>query len=202
MSEYFKNMPALYYRFDTGTNHAGKKIDIIHQKLVTDISLRHRLKQSIKSAIYTKQLYNIPEGERADTLSLRYYGGFEYVWLIFLANNILDPIFDWPLSQDELRKHIICKYGSLDAANSGVHHYEEILQKLVPASKGQERIEERFYEVDATRYQIVAAQGDGMERTVSDYEYEVLRNDSKKTIALIDNSWAEQILETARNMFS
>ena len=202
MSEYFKNMPALYYRFDTGTNHAGKKIDIIHQKLVTDISLRHRLKQSIKSAIYTKQLYNIPEGERADTLSLRYYGGFEYVWLIFLANNILDPIFDWPLSQDELRKHIICKYGSLDAANSGVHHYEEILQKLVPASAGQERIEERFYEVDATRYQIVAAQGDGMERTVSDYEYEVLRNDSKKTIALIDNSWVEQILETARNMFS
>ena len=138
MSEYFKNMPALYYRFDTGTNHAGKKIDIIHQKLVTDISLRHRLKQSIKSAIYTKQLYNIPEGERADTLSLRYYGGFEYVWLIFLANNILDPIFDWPLSQDELIKHIICKYGSLDAAHSGVHHYEEILQKLVPASKGQE----------------------------------------------------------------
>ncbi len=202
MSEYFKNMPALYYKFDTGTNHAGKKIDIIHQKLVTDISLRHRLKQSIKSAIYTKQLYNIPEGERADTLSLRYYGGFEYVWLIFLANNILDPIFDWPLSQDELRKHIICKYGSLDAAHSGVHHYEEILQKLVPASAGQERIEERFYEVDATRYQLVAAQGDGMERTVSDYEYEILRNDSKKTIALIDDSWVEQILETARNMFS
>ena len=202
MSEYFKNMPALYYRFDTGTNHAGKKIDIIHQKLVTDISLRHRLKQSIKSAIYTKQLYNIPEGERADTLSLRYYGGFEYVWLIFLANNILDPIFDWPLSQDELRKHIVCKYGSLDAAHSGVHHYEEILQKLVPASAGQERIEERFYEVDATRYQLVAAQGDGMERTVSDYEYEILRNDSKKTIALIDDSWVEQILETARNMFS
>ena len=56
--------------------------------------------------------------------------------------------------------------------------------------------------MDATRYQIVAAQGDGMERTVSDYEYEVLRNDSKKTIALIDNSWVEQILETARNMFS
>jgi|TARA_B100001245_G_scaffold142967_1_gene106641 hypothetical protein len=202
MSEYFKNMPALYYKFDTGTNHAGKKIDIIHQKLVTDISLRHRLKSSIKSAVYTKQLYNIPEGERADTLSLRYYGGFEYVWLIFLANNILDPIFDWPLSQDELRKHIICKYGSLDAAHSGVHHYEEILQKLVPASAGQERIEERFYEVDATRYQLVAAQGDGMERTVSDYEYEILRNDSKKTIALIDDSWVEQILETARNMFS
>jgi len=202
MSEYFKNMPALYYRFDTGTNHAGKKIDIIHQKLVTDISLRHRLKSSIKSAVYTKQLYDIPEGERADTLSLRYYGGFEYVWLIFLANNILDPIFDWPLSQDELRKHIVCKYGSFDAAHSGVHHYEEILQKLVPASAGQERIEESFYEVDATRYEIVAAQGDGMERTVSDYEYEILRNDSKKTIALIDNAWAEQILETARNMFS
>ena len=51
MSEYFKNMPSLYNRFETGTNHAGKKIDLVHQKLVTDISLRHRLKQSIKSAI-------------------------------------------------------------------------------------------------------------------------------------------------------
>ena len=202
MSEYFKNMPAIYYRFDTGTSHAGKKIDLVHQKLVTDISLRHRLKSTIKSAIYTKYNYTIPDGERPDTLSYRYYGGFEYIWLIFLANNIFDPIFDWPLSQDELRKHIICKYGSLDAANSGVHHYEEVIQKLVPASKGQDRIEERFYEVDETRYQIVAAEGDGMERTVSNYDYEVLHNDSKKEINLIEDVWAEQILETARNMFS
>ena len=202
MSEYFKNMPAIYYRFDTGTSHAGKKIDLVHQKLVTDISLRHRLKSTIKSATYTKYYYTIPDGERPDTLSYRYYGGFEYIWLIFLANNIFDPIFDWPLSQDELRKHIICKYGSLDAANSGVHHYEEVIQKLVPASKGQDRIEERFYEVDETRYQIVAAEGDGMERTVSNYDYEVLHNDSKKEINLIEDVWAEQILETARNMFS
>ena len=202
MSEYFKNMPSLYYRFETGTNHAGKKIDLVHQKLVTDISLRHRLKSTIKSATYTKYNYTIPDGERPDTLSYRYYGGFEYIWLIFLANNIFDPIFDWPLSQDELRKHIICKYGSLDAANSGVHHYEEVIQKLVPASKGQDRIEERFYEVDETRYQIVAAEGFGMERTVSNYDYEVLHNDSKKEINLIEDVWAEQILETARNMFS
>ena len=202
MSEYFKNMPSLYYRFETGTSHAGKKIDLVHQKLVTDISLRHRLKSTIKSATYTKYNYTIPDGERPDTLSYRYYGGFEYIWLIFLANNIFDPIFDWPLSQDELRKHIICKYGSLDAANSGVHHYEEVIQKLVPASKGQDRIEERFYEVDETRYQIVAAEGDGMERTVSNYDYEVLHNDSKKEINLIEDVWAEQILETARNMFS
>ena len=195
-------MPAIYYRFDTGTSHAGKKIDLVHQKLVTDISLRHRLKSTIKSATYTKYNYTIPDGERPDTLSYRYYGGFEYIWLIFLANNIFDPIFDWPLSQDELRKHIICKYGSLDAANSGVHHYEEVIQKLVPASKGQDRIEERFYEVDETRYQIVAAEGDGMERTVSNYDYEVLHNDSKKEINLIEDVWAEQILETARNMFS
>jgi hypothetical protein len=202
MSEYFKNMPAIYYRFDTGTSHAGKKIDLVHQKLVTDISLRHRLKSTIKSATYTKYYYTIPDGERPDTLSYRYYGGFEYIWLIFLANNIFDPIFDWPLSQDELRKHIICKYGSSDAANSGVHHYEEVIQKLVPASQGQDRIEERFYEVDETRYQIVAAEGFGMERTVSNYEYEVLHNDSKKEINLIEDVWAEQILETARNMFS
>ena len=170
--------------------------------MVTDISLRHRLKSTIKSATYTKYNYTIPDGERPDTLSYRYYGGFEYIWLIFLANNIFDPIFDWPLSQDELRKHIICKYGSSDAANSGVHHYEEVIQKLVPASQGQDRIEERFYEVDETRYQIVAAEGDGMERTVSNYDYEVLHNDSKKEINLIEDVWAEQILETARNMFS
>ena len=41
-----------------------------------------------------------------------------------------------------------------------------------------------------------------MERTVSNYEYEVLHNDSKKEINLIEDVWAEQILETARNMFS
>jgi len=49
---------------------------------------------------------------------------------------------------------------------------------------------------------IVTAEGNGMERSVSNYEYEVLHNDSKKKINLIENTWAEQILETARNMFS
>jgi len=147
-------------------------------------------------------MYDIPDGERPDVTSHRYYGGFEYVWLIFLANNILDPIFDWPLSHDEFRKHIIGKYGSLEAAHSGVHHYEEIIQKLVPASNDQERIEERFYEVDKTRFDIVAAEGKGMERTISNYQFEEKHNDNKKQINLIEDRWAGQILQTARTMFN
>ena len=50
--------------------------------------------------------YSIPEGERADHTARKVYGDVKYTWLIFLINQIHDPIFDWPLGIREFNEYI------------------------------------------------------------------------------------------------
>lgn len=70
------------------------------------------------SAIYYP--YTIAEGERPDVIAANYYDDARYSWLIYMANDIIDPVYDWPLTEEELRKFIIKKYGSLEKAAEGI----------------------------------------------------------------------------------
>ncbi len=65
------------------------------------------------TAIYD---YVIKDGERPDTIANAYYGDSNFVWLIFLANDVVDPYYDWPLTQQQFKDFIIEKYGSIEAA--------------------------------------------------------------------------------------
>ena len=58
MSEYFTNIPNIYYKFDQITNVSGKKVDKIHEKLATDITLRQKLKSSLKDDLLTYIIYS------------------------------------------------------------------------------------------------------------------------------------------------
>ena len=44
-----------------------------------------------------------------DVISYSIYGDASYYWTIILINNIQDTFFDLPLSQEELRLHVIKK---------------------------------------------------------------------------------------------
>ena len=52
----------------------------------------------------------------------RYYDDPQLVWLIFLANNILDPYYDWPLPQNQFGDFLISKYGTIAAAQAKILH--------------------------------------------------------------------------------
>jgi hypothetical protein len=202
MSEYFSNIPNLYYKFDQITNVAGKKVDKIHQKLVTDITLRQKLKSSIKSKLLTYYTYKVKDGERPDMISHQYYGSMKYVWLIFIANNIFDPILDWPMSTISFESYITNKYDSISSAQSTVHHYEEIIQTIVEAGKGNSRVPERTIEIDYTKWLELSQSGATNTKTISNFDYELNYNEEKKEISLIDDTYAEDILQNARNLFN
>ena len=59
---------------------------------------------------------------RPEDIAYYYYGSTDYTWLIYLANNIVDPYHQWPLSQENFNKYLIEKY----AAKSGKTGYEVI----------------------------------------------------------------------------
>ena len=56
--------------------------------------------------------YFIKDTDKPDIVATKYYDDPTMDWLILVVNNIVDPSWDWPLSQRDLNKFISDKYGS------------------------------------------------------------------------------------------
>lgn len=69
--------------------------------------------------------YAVSDGERPDIIAANYYDDPRYSWLIYLANDIVDPYYDWVLTEKEFKEFIIKKYGSIDKANREIAYWED-----------------------------------------------------------------------------
>lgn len=68
--------------------------------------------------------YTIQEDDgRVDVLSKNYYDNPGYTWLIWHTNNIIDPYFGTPLTDQNLYSHIVAKYGSFSDAERKIAFY-------------------------------------------------------------------------------
>lgn len=75
------------------------------------------------SVVYYKK-YTIQDGDRPDTIANDLYDNPFYDWVIILTNNIINPTFNWPMSEYQLRKYIELIYG--EDVYSEIHHYESL----------------------------------------------------------------------------
>lgn len=92
--EYFNKLPEIRY----------------NNVLVRDITRRvNFLKQSVENP-YVFLPYTIQEGERAEDVAYYYYGDANYAWLVYLANNIIDPYHQWPMDEETFHNYLIDKY--------------------------------------------------------------------------------------------
>lgn len=162
-------------------------------KPVSSVNLLTRFKIADKilksKAVYYN--YNVKEGERADVIAFKYYGDFTLDWLIFLTNNIVDPLYDWPLDTPSLERFIIKKYGSLRAANEGIHHYEHIIQQHEVLYDGT-IVPEKSIIIDQTTYDSLGGQDT---RIITNYNYEVDKNDKKRLIKLLDEEYVTSVID-------
>lgn len=78
--------------------------------------------------------YVIQDGEKPEILAERFYGSPEAHWVIILANDIVDPQYDWPLNYEEFNNYIIGKYGSIANAKTSIHHYEKVVTREEPST--------------------------------------------------------------------
>jgi hypothetical protein len=104
MTQFFNKFPVFNYANTAAVN------------LLARVNM-NQLALNNKQAYYD---YVIKEGERIDSISYNYYSNSDFVWLIGLANQIIDPYYDLPLNSDQLNNLIINKYGSLSAAQSQI----------------------------------------------------------------------------------
>ena len=64
---------------------------------------------ALDSLLYYKR-YTVTDSDRPDLIAEKIYGDSDYDWIILLANNIINPYFDWPMSTPVLEDYIANKY--------------------------------------------------------------------------------------------
>ena len=183
MSEYFQHYPQISY------DMTGAKP--IKTKTAINIMVKAKIRRLLTSSIVNYFPYTIPESERPDITAYKQYGDVKYTWLIFLINDIQDPLFDWPLNSREFGNYIKDKYGSLNYAQNNVHHYEQIIRTRTDATGTSDPIPEKKIEVDLTTYNDLDAADRNI---VYHYNWEVSRNEAKREIKLISKLYVADIL--------
>ena len=98
---------------------------------VTNIFKRYAMLRDVLSNAGSYVLYEVEDNETPEILAEKVYNDAGAGWMILYANKIVDPQFDWPLSDINFKKYIIEKYGSISNAVTTYHHYEKIVETSV-----------------------------------------------------------------------
>ena len=138
-------------------------------KVATDILSRVRVRANMKKEIVMLDAYDIKENETPEIVADRHHGSPYYHWIVMILNDVSDVYHDWPKPTRQLQKYVQTKY--TDAQLSEVHHYE------IAQSSGD------------TTIKIQVPQGTSGATTVTNYEYEVAKNDAKRSIDLLRNDY-------------
>lgn len=164
--------------------------------LAVNIMVRGKIRDEIlkNTALYYK--YSIPDGERFDIISDKYYGNSNYVWAIFYANNIIDPTEDIVKPHNQFIAYIKSKYGSVSTPNQTIHHYEYT-----------DYFTKKTYIIDEETYYKYLPQYEPETQTfknvrkVTQYEYENELNEKKRNIVVLDKTYLITLLNELEVLF-
>ena len=138
-----------------------------------DIFRRVGKNKYLENQLYLDR-YTITDGEKPEHIAHRLYGNPQYHWIILLTNNIIDVYHDWPLSTHDLISATNDEYGAASIDN--IHHYEFV---------GEDNIQVDYDE---------ALFNAGTIRSVSNYDYNVRKNDAKSEISLLKPEYVIQFV--------
>ena len=139
-------------------------------KLCTNIMSRVRVRANMKKEIVMLDPYDVKENETPEIVADRHHGSPYYHWVVMLLNDISDVNHDWVKSTRQLQKYLLTKY--TETQLNETHHYE------ISQTSGDTTTK---IEVENTTYPSATA--------ITNYEYEVALNDSKRQIDLLRNEY-------------
>jgi hypothetical protein len=85
-----------------------------------DLTERVVTLQNVETNPYVFYPLDITGGARADQVAYLNYKDQFSSWVIYLTNDIIDPYYDWYLTQSEFNNFIVTKYGSIANATQTV----------------------------------------------------------------------------------
>lgn len=186
---YFRELPELDYQSflsdsDSSSNYLRVK----------NLFRRCKLRDDLQSVFTLFNKYEIVEGARPDTVAEELYGDAELDWVVLMTAGIINVRNEWPLSDRQIYNYSLELYGT---QLNDVHHYETREVKdangrlILPKGKV---VDSTFRIPNPDFYIETISPING----ISNYEYEVRKNDAKRSIFLLKESYLQQFLNDMR----
>ena len=186
---YFRELPELYYQsFLSDSNSSGNYL------LVKNLFRRCKLRDDLQNVFTIFNKYEIVDGARPDTVAEEMYGSAELDWVVLMTAGIVNARDEWPLSDKEIYDYALDVYGN---DLNDIHHYEtkEIKDQngklILPKGK---TVDSTFTIPDPDDYRLTINPITG----ISNYEYEVIKNNKKRSIYLLKPGYLQQFLNDMR----
>lgn len=197
--KYFSEFPQVY------SNDANGNLTI-------QVNLLSRI--SVIKSLFTNPLlyytYDIQEGDTPEIIAHKYYGDMYRYWIVLLFNEINDPQWDWPMTGEVFNKYLQSKYTTIDVYND-VHHYEKIITQYEHTSQvttknvlniDQNEFDSLIEETITVSLPTGAVSVTISKQSVNYYDYEMILNESKRTIKLLNKNYVNEIESQFKKLMS
>lgn len=207
---YFDAFPKIQYDINNTGFGAGS------HETVTDIFFRMGIIKDVLNNITSYYVYELDDSDTPEILAEKVYGDIGAGWIILYANKILDPQFEWPLNYDAFSKMLIDRYGSIENSKTEIHHYEKVIKRtneftgitteyryVIDPEKLTDDTPDvpySYWEPGFPSYtDSYSIDGKTVTETISgeavtNYEYELRKNDAKRLIKVIKSEYYSLII--------
>lgn len=190
-TNFFDSFPKITYSLDDGDS----------EQVVIDIFKRALLSKEFQENSSYFETYEVTDGETPEETSYRFYGTQLLHWLVLMTNNILDPRYNWPLSEQQLLKFVESKYGGENnlftpnkAFNKKGYQIETFFLLAEESThKNPKRI---LLETGETNQPLAYEYSANTTTFQTNYEIEQLRNESFRNIKILKPSIVQDVIST------
>tara|TARA_B100000941_G_scaffold103097_1_gene72179 strand:- start:511 stop:1167 length:657 start_codon:yes stop_codon:yes gene_type:complete len=166
--------------------------------IVKNLFKRGKIREDFFQNVTAFNKFMVEGDDRPDNVAYQLYEDDQLDWVVLLSNNIINVRDEWPMSQYDFQRYIDNKYDPVQLGQ--IHHYEtkEIrLPNGVLALQAGLEVDANFtfsYSYESTDYNI----NDVI--SISNLEYEIKKNDDKRSIYVIRPEYVNIIISDMREI--
>ena len=178
---YFRELPNLLYQ-----SFLSDKRSSLDYTEVKNLFRRVKLRDDLQNVFTLFNKYEIPDEFRPENVAEEFYGNDELDWVVLITANITNVRDQWPLNNRDIYQYSLEKYG--DALNATrFFETKEIKDSKdnIILEKGKvvdSDFEFKYYD---TNNGVVTVAGTSVRTGISNFDYEIRRNDEKLSIFIL-----------------
>ncbi len=188
---YFRELPDILYQSQSSDRNSSR--DYVRVK---NLFRRVKLRDDLQNVFTLFNKYQIPDGARPDTVAESVYGSADYDWVVLLTAGIINVTDQWPLSDKDLYRYVDNKYG-IDLTAVRFYETTEVKDSSGRLILPKQKVVDSNFTIPNpsnpnTNLNPVTA--------ITNYEYEVRKNDEKRTIYLLKPEYLQIYLGDMRRI--
>ena len=166
--------------------------------IVKNLFKRWKVREDFFQNVAAFNKFMVEGDDRPDNVAYQLYEDDQLDWVVLLSNNIINVRDEWPMSQYDFQRYIDNKYDPVQLGQ--IHHYETKEIRLpdgVLALQAGLEVDANFtfsYSYESTDYNI----NDVI--SISNLEYEIKKNDDKRSIYVIRPEYVNIIISDMREI--